>query len=122
MAILSHYQTYSGSGRVINVTNAANGVEAYQYEDWGNDGFKNAFITLAISNVTVSIYATADNNTVANASATWVNVTNTLFGVSQITTSGEWHINSNEAFDRIRITYTPSNATNSLAVRMVKMR
>jgi hypothetical protein len=113
--------TYSGDGRIINATNAANGVAVNFYIELGKAGFKHAFLSLAIVATTVQLFATADGPSVADADATWVNVTNTLFGVSQITTSGEWHINTPESFDRLRLTYTPSNATNSLAVRLTRM-
>lgn len=118
---LEHLLTYSGDSSTT-VTNAANGVEDYIYIYFGQITALYAFLTFTITNMSIKLYATADNNSVANASATWFDITNDLIGVGSFSSTSHIRMNTPESFDRLRIGYTPSNAVNSLVFRINKSR
>lgn len=121
MSRVEHLLAYSGDASTT-VTNAANGVEAYIYLIFGQEAKLYAFLTFNITAMDIRLYATADNYTVANASAVWHNITNDLIGVTSFGATSHIRINTPESFDRLRIGYTPSNATNSLVLRVNRTR
>jgi hypothetical protein len=112
-------------GRVVNVTDGAAG-DTYFYFSLGEQGFRFFSLQYTITAFTLKLEVTNDSDVsstpavLADASKTWTDVTNALFGVVSVTTSGIWIVDTPLAVAKCRLVYTRSLATNSLAVRLTR--
>lgn len=117
------YKQQNLAGIVANVANGTDGnaVTTHYYLAGISEGYKNHTIILTLENTTITLFGSADDDTVALASMTWRDITNTLFGINNLTNSGEFIIDTNIAFSRLRITALTTNATNSRQIRVAQI-
>lgn len=103
-----------------SIDSASNGAveAAYTYIPWATMGRRFALIQLALTATTVTIEATADDPTIADASANWTDITLALFGVASFTSASDLIIDTPLLASRIRIKHLPTNATNSYNARL----
>ena len=106
---------------VVNVTDGSNGVAAHVYESWTLAGFSKGVFVATLTNTQLVLYGTVDDESVAQASADSRNLMMTHFGIANLSVTGELVFDTPVAYTRIRITTTPTNATNTAQVSVSKM-
>ena len=107
------------------VTTIANGAEGNAvttqlYVPWANEGYGKGTIIFTLESTTITLFGSADEDSVALASQTWRDIMQSVFGVVNLTTSGELIFDTDVDFARLRITSLTTNATNSRSIRIVK--
>ena len=109
----------SAGGLVVNTSNVVVGTTS-RFENWNNEGYLYGFIAINATAVTITILGTSDNQSIANTSASFVDIGQTLFGAASFSGLIEFLIDTPCAFDRIRIDMNATNATNSTTIRVNK--
>jgi len=109
-------------GLITDIDNGdlGNADTSYTYVAWGNQGYDKGTMQMLITATTITIEASNDLETVANASAVWTDVTNTIFGVANVTASGDLIFDTPVNFARLRVKRVTTNATNAFELRMAR--
>lgn len=94
-----------------------NGDTSYSYFNWGSEGYRFGTFQLSISNTTVTLEATNDDEDISDANAVWVDITNIMFGVMSFTSSTNIILDTPLTFNRLRWKRVTTNATNSFSCR-----
>ena len=106
-------------GRILNVVNGDLGDAntSYTYFNMTDADMSRFTLHFVIEATTLTLEATNDVDT-ADASAVWVDVTNTFFGVASETVTGTWIMDDYCPFRRLRVVRLTTNATNALALHL----
>jgi hypothetical protein len=116
------HKRFDVPGLIANVANAAeaSGVTTYNYLSFGNEGYSNLVLIANLENTTLTLEGAADADSVALASMEWRDVTQTIWGISNLVVSGELVIDTDIPFSRLRVKSVTTNATNSRQIRVSK--
>jgi len=111
-------------GEVLTVANGdlGNADTSYTYFNLAGEDYRSFSVAFTITATTLTLEASNDASTVADASATWTDVTTALTGSANATASGMWIVNTEIPIRRIRIKRLTTNATNALKLFLVRTR
>jgi len=106
-------------GRILNVAigDLGNGVTSYSYFNMTDSDTSKFSLHFVITATTITLEATNDVDTL-DASAVWVDVTNTFFGVASETVTGTWIMDDYCPFRRLRVKRLTTAVNNALALHL----
>lgn len=109
-------------GKYADVANGAYLTgQTYTFEiPFAMEGYRYLTIQMNIENTSVTFEATNDTNDIVQASATWTDVTQLIWGVVNRTATGDWVIDTPIPFARFRIKALTTNDTNSFQARICR--
>jgi len=115
---------FSNDGNILTVvaTDLGNADTSYAYFNLTAEGYNEFCMFFTITATTITLEATCDAATVVDASATWLDVTSALTGSATATATGGWIVDTPVAFRRVRVKRLTTNATNAIAIDLVRMQ
>ena len=116
-----------GDSGYITVTVAGaelgSGVTSYTYFNMGAEDYRYAAVVFStVTATTLTLEATTDPSTTADASKTWTDVTTALTGAATATAAGGWIIDTPMPFTRMRVVRLTTNATNALILKIMRTK
>jgi len=105
-------------GRILNVVNGdlGNADTSYTYIPLSYNDASYLTLQFTIEATTLTLEGTNDSLDVADAAATWTDITNAMTGAASWTVTGAWIIDTPLAFGRVRVKRLTTNLTNALAL------
>lgn len=109
-------------GLVVDTTNESNGATSYYYMPLVQEGWSAFSAQHKITNATITYEGSNDTPDVANASATWTDITSMLTdGASAtFTSNGFLSVNQLVPWSRIRIKRLTTSGTNEVEIRLTR--
>lgn len=111
-------------GQILTIVNGDLGDAdtSYTYINMLAEDCRYAVIDFTIQNTTLTLEATNDATSVADASANWTDITTYVSGAANATASGAWILDAPLSYRRIRIKRVTTNATNALSIRVSRSK
>lgn len=111
----------SGGQTIENIANGVlgNANTSYTYMNVGEDNWRSFSMIYTITATTVTIEASNDPASVADASKTWFDISTDLLGASSVTATGSKKV-IDLPYARLRFKRVTSNATNAFKLDICK--